>query len=288
MAPAVEAVLEEPAAPVAAVEPEASPALQPLAPPGAAEQLAARHGLDLSELVPSRPAVQPLRPPLASTQVRVEPGVPARPVIPAKPVPAPKPGQIISGPRAPFPATAAPAAGPPAAAQRPLAAAPPAISTAPGAPAAAKGPLVGQPSARPVVPPRADILERIKQTAKAAPGQPQPRAAMPGRPLATPMPGQPIYQGRVRRASRSRRVRERRRARPDRFARAARTPPPAWSRRCHCRPNNSAARPANAPAPSSNATARRNAKASSGFRSPERPSPPLRRRLIATSPFRKE
>lgn len=56
----------------------------------------------------------------------------------------------------------------------------------------ARPPLAGQPAARPVVPPRADILARLQQ-------QQQPTRATPGQPAAPrpsgPVPGQPIYQG---------------------------------------------------------------------------------------------
>jgi translation initiation factor IF-2 len=61
--------------------------------------------------------------------------------------------------------------------------------------------LAGQPAARPVVPPRPDLVERLRQQQqtqpKAGPGQPAPRPPMPGRP-ATPVPGQPIYRGPIR------------------------------------------------------------------------------------------
>jgi translation initiation factor IF-2 len=60
--------------------------------------------------------------------------------------------------------------------------------------------LVGQPAARPVVPPRPDLVEKLRQQTqpKAAPGQPAPRAPMPGRPASSPVPGQPIYRGPIR------------------------------------------------------------------------------------------
>jgi translation initiation factor IF-2 len=57
--------------------------------------------------------------------------------------------------------------------------------------------LAGQPAARPVVPPRPDLVARLAQT-KAIPGQPQPRPGAPLRPATTPIPGQPIYKGPLR------------------------------------------------------------------------------------------
>jgi len=62
-------------------------------------------------------------------------------------------------------------------------------------------PLAGQPVARPVVPPRPDLVARLTQTQpKAMPGQPQARPPMPGRPQQqnAPVPGQPIYRGPIR------------------------------------------------------------------------------------------
>jgi translation initiation factor IF-2 len=79
---------------------------------------------------------------------------------------------------------------------------PPAAMTAPGAPrpsaTAPSRPLVGQPAARPVVPPRPDILARLNQAQpKAMPGAPSPRPPAGPRPGA-PVPGQPIYRGPIR------------------------------------------------------------------------------------------
>jgi translation initiation factor IF-2 len=178
--------------------------------------------------LPSRPS-SPLRPPLASTGgPPVTPPLAARGVpIPARPVPAPKPGQILSGPRQPFPpglpdaakAPALPAIAPgvtPGAA-RPAAVpsipTPPRPMPRPAAPAAttlpgpaqtvgggsplrppAKPNLAGQPSARPVVPPRADMVAKL--TRPAAPAAPRP--GMPTSRPASPVPGRPIYTGPVR------------------------------------------------------------------------------------------
>ncbi len=161
--------------------------------------------------IPVRAAPQRLRPPLAGAGAPAQalappppsaaPAPPAAapvktPAVPAKPLPvAPRPGQILTGPRQPFPAGGPPAPRPQAAApQQPTPAVP-----APKAPAAPRqqprATLAGQPTARPVVPPRPDLVARLSTQAKAVPGQPQPR---PGRPATTPVPGQPIYRGPIR------------------------------------------------------------------------------------------
>lgn len=151
--------------------------------------------------------------------------------IPAKPVPPPRPGQILTGPRQPLPspgteiprpaAPAPPAAAPPPGTllpgrPRPTAPPPgrPPIQATPGTPLpgrpitpppqrtpVSKPVLAGQPVARPVVPPRPDLVARLQQTqqSKPIPGQPVARGPMPGRPPATPGPGQPgAYRGPIR------------------------------------------------------------------------------------------
>ena len=65
--------------------------------------------------------------------------------------------------------------------------------------AAATGqrPLAGQPAARPIVPPRPDLVAKLgqQQPRSPMPGQaPPPRPGVPLRPQ-TPRPGQPLYQG---------------------------------------------------------------------------------------------
>ncbi len=146
-------------------------------------------------------AAQPLRPPLASgrgapTPVAVPPPPPPRKVVPAKPVPAPKPGQILSGPRQPLPPGLL-EPGHPLAAQPGRPAPPPPRRNVPPPPAAPAqrptGRLAGQPSARPVVPPKPELVERLKQQAK-APGMPQARTGG----NRGPVPGQPIYRGPIR------------------------------------------------------------------------------------------
>ena len=187
-------------------------------------------GLLAAEFPSLRPSPQPLRPPLAvgGRPAAVEATVPAPAaplltpiaeapaaalvakgaVLPAKPLPAPRPGQILTGPRRPFPAAAAEPRGPVATIPRTPAPPSPRIAASPRPVAAAPharreaGPrsalLVGQPTARPVVPPRADMVEKLAQ-AKALPAQTaSPRPGMPQQRPATPTPGQPIYRGSIR------------------------------------------------------------------------------------------
>ncbi len=220
---------EEAAAPAEAAE--AAPMAGPEAP--APESQAALSsapafpaGLTTEEKMAARPAAHPVRPPLLGRGPRPVPAPPqapiapaaappapapappaatARPAVPARPLPStPRPGQIISGPRQPFPG------GPQEGAQRPAARAPrsaqpqqPQASTQPSSapPVAVIAPrsttLAGQPAARPVVPPRPDLVARLSQT-KSMPGQPQPRPGAPLRPATVPIPGQPIYKGPIR------------------------------------------------------------------------------------------
>ncbi len=200
----------------------ARPAAHPLRPP-----LATRRGPQV-EPVPAPPpplpaaAPPPVQPPAAVVTPEQPPAQaqaprPA-PTVAAKPLPPPRPGQIISGPRQPFPAAPATPAEPVARPARPAqpprpgqiarpaqpsrpaqpAAPPPAAVTPPPQPGAQAGQrpnLAGQPAARPVVPPRPDLVARLQQT-KAMPGQPQARPGAPARPATTPVPGQPIYQPR--------------------------------------------------------------------------------------------
>jgi len=199
---------------------------------------------------PPRPA-HPLRPPLAMGQ----PGGPSAhtvraPAIAARPVPAPRPGQILSGPRQPLPPGVADAPKAPSSLVSsagvtpgvPLRSPVPAIPTPPRAPAPtgvptgaapgstpgatghpsvpsssqpggggqpvagqpvgggsplrppAKPNLAGQPAARPIVPPRPDMVARLAKP-------PAPAAPRPGLPTsrpASPVPGRPIYTGPVR------------------------------------------------------------------------------------------
>ncbi len=161
----------------------------------------------------SRPAPQPLRPPLAGKGGRATPPpeTPRKKVsIPARPTPPPpKPGQILTGPRQPIPPgmrTAQrpltvepgrplkPVARPTPKPKRPAEIQPPAPRPAP---AGTNQPIVGRPAARPVVPPRPDLVARLAQQSR-MPGQPQAKARFPRRGQQSPVPGQPIYRGPIR------------------------------------------------------------------------------------------
>jgi translation initiation factor IF-2 len=143
---------------------------------------------------------------------------PGRPSPAAKPLPsAPRPGQVLSGPRQPFPSAPAPgspqqrpqvfprppqqhARGEGARAEAPRTESPRASSPgAPSMPMAPQRPLAGQPVARPVVLPRPDLVAKL--TAPRQPLMPQqpapPRPGIPKAPSA-PVPGQPIYRGPIR------------------------------------------------------------------------------------------
>jgi translation initiation factor IF-2 len=142
-----------------------------------------------------RPAAPspPLPPPMARlhqapTHV-VAPG-PAAPTTPATPLPPPS-AVPSSVPGSPIPARPSP---------RPAQAS----TLTPGAPIAPRPqgarPLAGQPQARPTVPPRPDLVQRLKQQqTRPMPGSappPSPRPGAPSRP--SPAPGQPLYRGPVR------------------------------------------------------------------------------------------
>jgi translation initiation factor IF-2 len=158
--------------------------------------------LAAEEPLRSKPA--PVRPPLATgPSAPLHPPLRSSPV-PARPVPpAPRPGQILSGPRQPLP-SGIPAAPMPQIPHPSRASAPPAVETPGPTPSmplrtAPRPNLAGQPAARPIVPPRADMVARLQQT-RSAPGQVQPQAPRPGMPTrsSTPVPGQPIYRGPIR------------------------------------------------------------------------------------------
>jgi translation initiation factor IF-2 len=230
-APGAEAGSAE-ASQAAAVAPEAPQQERPETGLGTAVNEAAQHvtsgpafppGLTTEEKMAARPTAHPVRPPLAGRGPRPAPPSPvsgpaappaaapppARAPLAAKPLPSmPRPGQIISGPRQPFPGAQAEAPQRPVvrSAPRPPAAPPsqpsqPAAHTSQTPPTAIIAPrataLAGQPAARPVVPPRPDLVARLSQS-KAMPGQPQPRPGAPLRPATVPVPGQPIYKGPIR------------------------------------------------------------------------------------------
>src|SRR5580704_17619172 len=206
-------------APVAAPEQPAIAAKS--APSPAAETTAAPPSDGVSVTPAEEPRkIAPLRPPLSSgASSPIHPPLRTG-AIPARPVPAaPRPGQILSGPRQPMPASTPPPPhpSPGLAAPQPSArvAAPPAESIPAPTPGPAQGPptpsmpirsaparpnLAGQPAARPVVPPRPDLVARLQQQTRPAPGQAQPPPPRPGMPTrsSTPVPGQPIYRGPIR------------------------------------------------------------------------------------------
>src|SRR5579883_2308619 len=199
-------------------EPPPQPRVHPVRPP-----LASAGSPAATPAPPAAPppAPGPAAPPSASAPPRAV-------SIPAKPVPSPRPGQILSGPRQPLPpgmseapktppamaipGTPRPAPVPsipaPRPAARPVAApAPPAPPAAPGAQVVggggplrppAKPNLAGQPAARPVVPPRPDLVAKLTQRPGAPSAPAQPRPGMPANRPASPVPGRPIYQGPVR------------------------------------------------------------------------------------------
>jgi translation initiation factor IF-2 len=175
---------------------------------------------------PKRPAAAPAPPVAAAPPQPAAPApqgppaavfAPGRPTMPAaKPLPtAPRPGQVLSGPRQPFPSTPAPGSPQqrpqviprPPQQPRPEAQHPEGLrpegqrASGPGAPSmpmAPQRPLAGQPAARPVVPPRPDLVEKLRAPRPVMPQQPvQPRPGIPKAPSA-PVPGQPIYRGPIR------------------------------------------------------------------------------------------
>jgi translation initiation factor IF-2 len=203
-----------PAKPLEQHVPRATPATP--APPVAhvAHPKPAAPAVTPPHVTPAPPAApgSPAAPaPQAPPAVVFAPGRPSMPAV--KPLPsAPRPGQVLSGPRQPFPT--APAPGSPQ--QRPqVFPRPPQQhprtetprteaprASAPGAPSmpmAPQRPLAGQPVARPVVLPRPDLVAKL--TAPRQPLMPQqpvqPRPGIPKAPSA-PVPGRPIYQGPIR------------------------------------------------------------------------------------------
>jgi len=221
--------------PVKAEAPVAEPPAVEKAPEPAPAPVAEKTEPEKSE-DDNKPRAIPLRPPVLARGTPVHPpvgaprpSVPPAPAAPSRPIPplprpiptaAPKPGQVLSGPRAPLPTAPRPAQPPAPPANlapgtpRPAApvvrpgvpiAPPPRPTGVPGQPRPAgpppgqqaQRPLAGQPAARPVVPPRADLAARLSQqpARPPMPGQaPAPRPGVPLRPQA-PRPGQPLYQG---------------------------------------------------------------------------------------------
>lgn len=157
---------------------------------------------------PPRPSPETPARPQAAQPLTASPGAPSAPPITRLPqvpthVVAPGPAQASSSttPTAPTPAPAAPSSIPGA----PIPPRPtvrmdrPGVT--PGSPIAprpqnVRPPLAGQPQARPVVPPRPDLVQRLKQQQVRPPAAPPaPSIPRPGAPAArtSPTPGQPLY-----------------------------------------------------------------------------------------------
>jgi translation initiation factor IF-2 len=172
----------------------------PIAGPGQPAPAAPRPA---APLPPPTPRPAPATPPVAVIAPGRAPSLPVRPIPGASS--APRPGQILSGPRAPMPAAPAEMArptpaGPRPPAPRPQAPRPQAPAEArsgmvPGAPAR---PLAGQPTARPVVPPRPDLAAKLGAPRPMVPALPSPPRPGVPRAQASPTPGQPIYRGPIR------------------------------------------------------------------------------------------
>ena len=211
--PAVPHATPAPPAHAAPAHPQPLPAQPPRAPaqPAALTQPSAS---------PGSPLAQPSSPHPPAAHIARGSSIPARPV----PPPAPKPGQIISGPRQPLPAglgeipKAPPLgcdSGRTASGGDPTIPAP-SRSVVPrhlplrelraaAAPVGGGGPLrppakpnlAGQPAARPVVPPRPDMVARLSASADSRRARClRVRECRAG--PASPVPGRPIYTGPVR------------------------------------------------------------------------------------------
>ncbi len=138
---------------------------------------------------------------MARTGPVAEVQAPAAPQPPLPRAPLPPTHVVAPGPSSP-PASSPAVPGAPAPPRQGVPR--PSTGLTPGAPIAPRPPasrpaLAGQPAARPVVPPRQDILQRLnKQPAR--PGQAaSPAAPRPGSPARpSPAPGQPLYRGPIR------------------------------------------------------------------------------------------
>jgi len=203
------------AAPVETTEAAPTPVRPafPLRPPLATGQPGAPSApVNRGPVIPSRSAPPPPRPgqilsgprqPMpapVSDAPKPSPAAPTQPGASAHPAPP----TMMTTPGAPRPGAAVPTIPtPPRPAARPMpgAAAPQPEGQGSGGPLRppAKPNLVGQPAARPVVPPRADMVARLARPAM--PSAPAPGAPRPGMPTArpaSPVPGRPIYTGPVR------------------------------------------------------------------------------------------
>jgi translation initiation factor IF-2 len=243
---AEEAAVPAEAGPAGAAEPYPAPVTQagPAVPAEGETAFAAERPPAESLAAPAAPirpplaGGRPIHPPVGGAPRPAAPAAPAVPVAiiaPGRPIPpsakplpgsagsplgpAPRPGQILSGPRQPFPAGSPVGAGeglrPAAPAQpRPMmtprqraegSRAPASTGFGESAAGAAPGgrPLAGQPAARPVVPPRPDLVAKLSTPrAGAAMGsvasQTSPRPGIPKPLVSMPVPGQPIYRGPIR------------------------------------------------------------------------------------------
>jgi translation initiation factor IF-2 len=191
-------------------------------PPRAAPAAPAPHAPHPAPAAPAQPvAIAQQVTPAAPQAPPAAVFAPGRPSPAAKPLPsAPRPGQVLSGPRQPFPSAPAPGSpqqrqqvfprppqqharseGPRTEARTEARIESPRASSpgAPSMPVAPQRPLAGQPVARPVVLPRPDLVAKL--TAPRQPMMPQqpaqPRPGIPKAPSA-PVPGQPIYRGPIR------------------------------------------------------------------------------------------
>jgi len=194
-------------------EPQARPAdsraIHPLRPPLASGPGASPAGiLNRPSVIPSRPAPPTPKPGqiLSGPRQPMPPGVtdvqrtpPAISIPPASMTPGtPRPGSVPAIPTPPRPAMArpgTPSLGTPA----PQASSTLGVPVGGGSPLRppAKPNLAGQPAARPVVPPRPDMVARLaKPATPGAPGLPRP--GLPANRPASPVPGRPIYTGPVR------------------------------------------------------------------------------------------
>ena len=141
----------------------------------------------------SAPPVAPSSPlpPARANQVPTHLVAPGPQPQTASPTPPPAPPSAVPG--APIPVPPRPNPRPPAGS-----------GLTPGAPIAPRPQgtrnLAGQPQARPIVPPRPDLVQRLKQQqSRPMPGAAQPPAPRPGSPSRpSSAPGQPIYRGPVR------------------------------------------------------------------------------------------
>jgi translation initiation factor IF-2 len=169
---------------------------------------------DLSNRAPEPPGQTPPHTPPASVTTPGRPIPSAPKPLPSAPSTNPRPGQVLSGPRAPFPSAPSEGGRPGPVSGQPIAPRPAVIqrrqegpretprNAVPGTPLAPSHPqgrpLAGQPAARPVVPPRPDLVAKLSAPRPSMPAQPaSPRPGIP-KPAASPVPGQPIYRGPVR------------------------------------------------------------------------------------------